>query len=157
MPVWRRDAWSCMLYVAWKKRTSSKIRSFCPVLLKWGKELGKCTLQWTTNDEKNQQVLSTLSVFFRLKKKDNDRRKKEAINQPSLPTPFLILFLCLFLSTWFFWLYFIPYILLTTLFSHSVLPVLSQEFVTLPSGHRFRHTNCKTELRILLDLLRYPF
>ena len=30
------------------------------------------------------------------------------INQPSLPTPFLILFLCLFPSLWPFQLYFIP-------------------------------------------------
>ena len=36
------------------------------------------------------------------------------INQPSLPTLF-ILFLCLFLSLWPFQLYFIPYILPTSL------------------------------------------
>ena len=31
-----------------------------------------------TNDEKNKQALSTLSVFFRLKRKDNNKKKKEA-------------------------------------------------------------------------------
>ena len=30
------------------------------------------------------------------------------VNQPSLPTPFFILFLCLFLSLWPFQLYFVP-------------------------------------------------
>ena len=37
------------------------------------------------------------------------------INPQSLPTPFFILFLCLFLSLWPFQLYFIPKILLKTL------------------------------------------
>ena len=46
------------------------------------------------------------------------------INQPSLPTFLKILFLCLFLSLWPIQLYFIPWILPTTPFSHSVLPVL---------------------------------
>ena len=43
----------------------------------WGKELGKCTHQWTTNDEKNKQALSTLNVFCRLKKKDRQQQKEE--------------------------------------------------------------------------------
>ena len=43
----------------------------------WGKELGKCTHQWTTNDEKNKQALSTLSVFFGLKKKDRQQQQEE--------------------------------------------------------------------------------
>ena len=30
-----------------------------------------------TNNEKNKQALLTLRVFFRLKKTDNNRRKKE--------------------------------------------------------------------------------
>ena len=42
-----------------------------------GKELGNCTHQWTTNDEKNKQALSTLSVFFGLKKKDRQQQKEE--------------------------------------------------------------------------------
>ena len=43
-----------------------------------GKELGKCTHQRTANDEKDKQVLSTLSVFVRSKKKINNKKKKEA-------------------------------------------------------------------------------
>ena len=42
-----------------------------------GKELGKCTYQWTTNDEKNKRALSTLSVFIREKKKDRQQKKKK--------------------------------------------------------------------------------
>ena len=41
----------------------------------WRKQLGKCAHQWTTNDEKNKQALSTLGVFFRLKKKDRQQQK----------------------------------------------------------------------------------
>ena len=44
-------------------------------------------------------------------------------NQLTLP-PLFILFLCLFLSLWPFQLYFVPWILSTTLLSHSVLLVL---------------------------------
>ena len=42
----------------------------------------------------------------------------------SLPTPFLILFLCLFLSLWPFQLYLIPCILQTTYHFPTILPVL---------------------------------
>ena len=42
-----------------------------------GKELGKCTHQWTRNDEKNKQALSTLSVFDRLKNKDRQQLTEE--------------------------------------------------------------------------------
>ena len=44
---------------------------------KRGKELEKCTHQWTTKDEKNKTALSTHSVFVRLKKKDRQQRKEE--------------------------------------------------------------------------------
>ena len=47
------------------------------------------------------------------------------VNQSSLPTPFFILFLCLFLFLWPFQLYFISYIFPTILFSDPVLLVLS--------------------------------
>ena len=47
---------------------------------KLGKELGNCTHQWMTNDEKNNQVLSTLSVFFWLKKKDRQQQKEERVS-----------------------------------------------------------------------------
>ena len=36
-----------------------------------------CTRQWMTNNEKNKQVLSTLSVFVRLTKKDRQQQKEE--------------------------------------------------------------------------------
>ena len=45
--------------------------------IRGGKELEKCTYQWTTNDEKNKQALSTLSVFARLKNKDGQHLKEE--------------------------------------------------------------------------------
>ena len=41
----------------------------------------ECSHQWTTNDEKNKQALSTLSVFFRLKKKDRQQQKEERIRE----------------------------------------------------------------------------
>ena len=47
------------------------------VLILLGKELGKCTHQRTTNEEKNKRALSTLRVFFRLKKKDRQQQKEE--------------------------------------------------------------------------------
>ena len=46
-------------------------------ILNGGKELGKCTHQWTTNDEKSKQALSTFSVSIRLKKKDRQQQKEE--------------------------------------------------------------------------------
>ena len=51
----------------------------------WGKELGKCTHQWTTNDQKNKQVLSTLSVFFRLKNKDRQSKGWNSFDSVWLP------------------------------------------------------------------------
>ena len=46
---------------------------------KLGRELGKCTHQWTTNNDTNTQVLSTLkSPSSKRRKIDNYRRKKEA-------------------------------------------------------------------------------
>ena len=42
---------------------------------KLGKELGNCTHQWTTNDDKNKRFRHL--VFFRLKKKDRQEQKEE--------------------------------------------------------------------------------
>ena len=42
-----------------------------------GKELGKCTHQWTTNDEKNKPALPTLSAFVRIKTKERQQLKEE--------------------------------------------------------------------------------
>ena len=44
----------------------------------WGKELGKDTHQWMTNDEKYLQALSTFSVFVRLKKKDKQQKEQRS-------------------------------------------------------------------------------
>ena len=51
-----------------------------------GKELGNCTHQWTTNDEKNKQALLTFSVFFRLKKKYRQQQKEERSREEDIPT-----------------------------------------------------------------------
>ena len=60
-----------------KKRCFERKRVTAGEVGTWGKELGNCAHRWTTNDEKNKQALSTLSVFFRLKKKDRQQQKEE--------------------------------------------------------------------------------
>ena len=49
--------WKDFLFMKKKRVTAGEVDT-------WGKELGNCTHQWTTNDEKNKQARSTLSVFF---------------------------------------------------------------------------------------------
>ena len=68
----RSIAFQDNVQISWKKKrvTAGEVDT-------WGKELGNCTHQWTTNDEKNKQALSTLSVFVRLKKKDRQQQKEE--------------------------------------------------------------------------------
>ena len=43
---------------------------------KLGKEVGNCTHQWTTNDDKNKQALSTLSLL-QVKQQKEERSREE--------------------------------------------------------------------------------